>query len=324
MAETLSLANAKISVARTIGGQNDADQIAAAGDAITFALNEWNWRHNWRFLLMDNDQTITLPSTITSSGTTLTTSTTDGFKNVYAGNRIWDVGKTPTATDGTFFSANTTISSKTSNTVIVLNQAVKSAMDGDDPAWTDGRIAIIAGQSVYNLPHPMKRPYTARLISHNRALVYDEMRTIDRSVRNIETQGAVTHYTMYGDKTQAAQGFSSSSLVDRAGWIKLMAVPDYSASNELLLRYYRPINVAATTIDLPERYIYSMLNLAKYYYLVDKDAESARTQEHKQRGEASLRQAIADDVGIEDRDVVLVSQMDYGQAYGSVLDPWNG
>jgi hypothetical protein len=322
MAETLTLADAKISVARTIGGQNDADQIAAAGDAITFALNEMNWRHNWRFLLMDNDQTIQTTASVDSSSTTLTAGT-DQFKNFYVGNRIWDYGGDPD-TDGTYLYAGTTITDKSDNATITVSQAPASVMT-DQQVESDGRIAMISGQSVYRLPHPMKRPYTARLISKNRSLQYEEMRRIDSISRTIETTGETTHYTMYGDVTQAAQGFSAASLDDRAGWIKLYRTPNYSASNELLVRYYRPINVAATTIDLPERYIYPMLILAKYYYLVDKDAESARTQEHKQRSEMALRQAIADDVGIEDREVALVAQMRYGQSRGAIdvpVDPW--
>ena len=333
MAETLTYANAKINVARTIGGQNDADQIAAAGDAINFAIDEWNWRHNWRYLLMDNDQKIRITGiTSSGSGNRTLTAGTDEWKNAYAGNRIWDVDGDPT-TDGTIFTAGTKIASKTTNSVIVVDTDLKIAMDGDagtittplDDAYTDGRIPIIAGQSVYRITHPMKRPYTARLVSKNQALIYDEMRSIDRTIRDIETQGSVTHYTMYADTNIDAQGFSSASLDDRAGWIKLMRVPDYTASNELLLRYYRPISFPSGTgvsLDIPNHYIRSLLILAKYYYLVDKDAESARTQEHKQRAEMALRQCIADDVGVEDRDTVLVSQMDYGQAYGSDIDSW--
>jgi hypothetical protein len=327
---TMTFANAKIQVARTIGGHNDADQLAAAGDAIAFAIDEWNWRHNWRYLLQDNNEAITLASTITSSGTgnkTLTTSTTDGFKNVYVGNRIWDINGDPDTT-GTFFAAGTKIASKDAtnpNTVITVDTNLESAMDSDDGAETDGRIGIVAGTSVYRLPHPAKRPYSARLMSRNRNLIHKELREIDRVSRTIDEQGLTTHYSLYTDGTYLA-----TSLDDRAGWIKLYRTPDYNAANELLLRYYRPIGTPSAdgnTLDVPERYIRALLNLAKYYYLVDKDAEAARTQEHKQRAEMAIKACIADDVGSEDREVALIPQTRYGQSYGSTdvpIDPWYG
>ena len=50
----VTYSQAKIIVARTIGGANDPDQIAAAGDAIAVAISEWNLRQKWNFLLVDN------------------------------------------------------------------------------------------------------------------------------------------------------------------------------------------------------------------------------------------------------------------------------
>lgn len=325
---TMTFGDAKIQVARTIGGHNDADQLAAAGDAIQFAIDEWNWRHNWRYLLQDNNEAFTVPGILSSeAGNRTLTAATDGFKNAYVNSRIYDVGGDPD-TNGTFFNAGTTIATKTSNTEVIVNQDLASAMSGvagTDDAAVDGRIPIRSGVSLYRLPHPAKRPYGARLMSLNRALIYREMREIDRVSRLIDEQGLTTHYALYTDGTYLA-----TSLDDRAGWIKLYRTPDYSAANELLVRYYRPINNPSAdgdTLDVPERYIRALLNLSKYYYLVDKDAEAARTQEHKQRAEMAIKQCIADDVGVEDRETVLVSRMDYGQSYGSIdipNDPWYG
>lgn len=237
--------SAKVWVARSIGGQNDPDQLNAAGDAIKETIQEWNLRRNWNFLLTDNST---------------------------------------------------------------------------DP------IDIVQGQELYALPAAIKEPHTARLLSLNRTLVYVLQRDIDRVVRSQTTEGYPSHYTLYNGATP----FSSMTLETQVGFVKLLPVPAYSQVDDLLLRYYRNIAdpvIDADLIDCPDRFLFALLARAKYYYLVNKDAESARTQHLLEQSERLWREVVADDEGQEDRDVRLISQMEYGAAFGphsAAQDWWEG
>lgn len=228
---------AKVWVARTIGGQNDPDQLAAAGDAIKEAIQEWNLRRNWNFLLMDNS---------------------------------------------------------------------------DDP------IDVEAGTELYTLPSTIREPHSARLLSQNRTLSYVIQRDVDRAVRSQSTQGIPTHYTLYNGSTP----FSADTLENQVGWVKLIPIPSYSSLDELLIRYYRTIrdpNIDSDTIDVPDRFLFALLARAKYYYMVNKDAESARTQHLWDQSERLWMQVVADDEGQEDRDVRFIPQMEHGAAFGPDL-----
>lgn len=229
---------AKIYVARTIGGQNDADQLAAAGDAIKEALEEWNLRRNWNYLLMDNS---------------------------------------------------------------------------DDP------IDIVAGTSTYDLPTTVKEPYTCRLLSKTRALQWVDQRYVDRVIRDQSLQDIPSHYTLFNGAT----AFEASSAMDtQIGRLKLFPTPGYSASAELLVRYYRLIQSPSSDlvyIDVPDRYLFAALARAKYYFMVNKDAESARTAHHDQVSETLFRKVQADDENQEERDVRLHPQVETGTAFGPDL-----
>ena len=51
---SMSLSDAKTHIARVIGGQNDANVLALAADAIKATAAKWDNRHDWAFLLKDN------------------------------------------------------------------------------------------------------------------------------------------------------------------------------------------------------------------------------------------------------------------------------
>jgi hypothetical protein len=117
------------------------------------------------------------------------------------------------------------------------------------------------------------------------------------------------------------------TLETQVGFVKLLPVPAYSQVDDLLLRYYRNIAdpvIDADLIDCPDRFLFALLARAKYYYLVNKDAESARTQHLLEQSERLWREVVSDDEGQEDRDVRLISQMEYGAAFGpdSTIHAW--
>lgn len=234
----VSFAQGKVIVARTIGGANDPDQLLAAGDAIQVAIQEWNIRDKFNFLLRDN---------------------------------------------------------------------------------SDNEIDVDASISTYALPANLREVYSVRLVSQKRALIYINQRDVDRIVRDQSATGTPSHYTLFRGSTD----FAPDSLAEQQLMLKLIPTPNYTAVDELLVRYYRLIAspaVDADNLDVPDRYVYAFLTMAKYYFLVDKDAESARTEEHKQRAEYLFALVQRDDQEYQDEDLALTPQVDYGQAWGP--DTW--
>lgn len=232
-----TLATAKIYVARTIGGQNDLDQLAAAGDAIKEAIEDWNLRRNWNYLLMDN---------------------------------------------------------------------------------SDAPIDIVAGTHTYDLQSTVKDQYTARLMSKTRTLQWVDMRHYDQIVRDVTQQSIPSHYTIFN----ASTAFNASAVSTQVGRVRLLPTPSYTQNDELLVRYYRLIESPSTDftyIDVPDRYLFALLARSKYYFMVNKDAESARTVHHDQISHELYKKCETEDEGYEDREVVLKPQTSYGQAFGPMI-----
>lgn len=232
----VTFASAKIIVARTIGGANDADQLTIAGNAINQAIEEWNLRQKWNFLLIDNSLS---------------------------------------------------------------------------------PIAIAAGQQNYQLPTALREPYDARLIVTNkRSLQYIEQRDIDRVIRDQTVTGVPVYYNLF----RGSNDFAAGTPASQAGWIRLYPTPNYNQAGDLYVKYYRTISQPALDtdyVDMPDRYIYSLLTMAKYYFLVDKDAESARTDHHRQMADKLFAECERDDQEYQDDDLALKAQVEYGHAWGA-------
>src|SRR3990172_9517814 len=81
---SITYTNAQTAVARSLGNAGDADQISAAGDAIKAAIQEWNLRHDWRFLLMDTYGGFSVAG-CTGAGAQAVVTTTNSFSGVNPG-----------------------------------------------------------------------------------------------------------------------------------------------------------------------------------------------------------------------------------------------
>lgn len=233
----LTYAQGKVIVARTIGGSFDIDQLNAAGDAILMAIQEWNLRQKWNYLLTDTAPT---------------------------------------------------------------------------------NINFIAGTATYQLPSTIREPYDARLItSQKRQLQYVEQRDLDRVVYDQTLRGVPYYYNLF----RGNNAFDASDPDSQAGFIRVWPIPNYtttSTTGELYVKYYRVIaepTADVDTLDVPDRYVRALLTMAKYYYLVDKDAESARTEHHRAMSEQLFRWAERDDQEIQDDDLSLQAQIDYKSSW---------
>jgi len=299
--------NAKTYIARALSGSSDTDRLAQAQDALFAALQEWNIRNDWSFLLMDTSNGFSVAACTQTLGNTLTTATADGFAAV-------NVGQTAVgATIGTV-----TVTAIVSTTVVTVSGG---ANNGPETLVFSADIPVRATFDTYNLPSPVKRPYSARLLINNKRLEFRDQRRIDRMFSNLSVGGEPGLYNVFNTAS-----FSTST---QNGKVRLFPIP--SSAETLRVRYHRPIaetNSDALNLDVPDRYVYALLELGRYNYLKDLDSENPRTGEAKERAEHLLRRAIWDDTqGSADNDILLIPHVDHGQfrqidSSDAILEGW--
>jgi hypothetical protein len=78
---------------------------------------------------------------------------------------------------------------------------------------------------------------------------------------------------------------------------KIQFGPGVPAANDTaLLRYYRPLDASAATVDVPTRYLYTFLDKARVHFLRSKNATDSRLPMLHQLAEEGVRRAISFDL----------------------------
>jgi len=298
----ITYTNAQTAVARILGASGDSVQLAAAADSILEAIQEWNIRHDFSFLLMDTSNGFSVALCAGAGAQpVVTTTTVNGFAGA-------NVGQTVT---GTNIPASTTILTVDSTTQITLSANLSGTVGATVTFSAD--IPVISGTDTYNLPSPIGRPYSARLLTNEDTLIYKEQREIDRAFQTQTASGSPIYYNLFNT--------TSFTVGRQNGRIRLFPPPGHA--DTLRVRYYRPIAEPAAgsdNLDVLDQYVYALLALAKYFFLRDHDAESTRLQELKERAELQFRQVVArDEQRTEDNDMALSPQMDH--ALRLLVDP---
>lgn len=302
-----TFANAKIEVARTIGGQNDADELLAAGIAINKAIRLWSREHLWEFLRLDNLLDFSV-ATITSSGagdTILTTTIPNGFANVYVGTTV--KGHADVV-------AGTKVASKTSNTVIVVDTNLTAPIVAQSLTFT-GPIPVRVDVSDYDLPYRIIKPSYARLQTADRTLEYWRSRYINR-ITEPESDGV----GVFGYTFQPIQGQADAQGILPLPTTKIRLYSDPIEADLLVFEAFRSIQIflndlsvndEARPLDVPEEFEDDLLECATYFYQNNKDSEVARTQDKKQNAMYFLRRAIVRDMGILDEEERFIPTDEY-------------
>lgn len=291
---SLSLANADIYISRIVGGANDTNVRAMARDALGATMEEWMHRNTWKFLLLDTSNSFAVVSSATSGDPTLTTAVTNGFKNVL-------VGMTVTGTD---IPASTTVSSITSNTSLELSANPTGNIVAASITF-GGTIPIIDGTASYTLPARFWKPHSCRLTSASkRPLAYITQYDYDAVSWDQSVEGYVGAYTVYTDDSFDASGTQQSK-------IKFIRVP--SQNDVALLRYYRMLEITTDPVDVPDGFLYTLLDCARVRLLETKNATDNRIPVLKGDAEIRLRRAIA-----TDRDEGGQDQMDTFHTPGEI------
>jgi hypothetical protein len=305
----MTLTNAKIVVARSLGGQNDQDELRAAGEAINRAINTWN-RNTWDFLRLDNLNTFTVASLTTLGSNVLvlpTGVTFPNFANVYKG----------TTVSGTGIPAGTTVLAKVSNSQLTLS-ALATASNDPITLTFSGPIPIWSGQSDYALPYLVKEPSYARLTS-GVTLTYARSRFVNR------VSDPTADFGQWGYMIEPLQGIPDAAniLPLPTSVLRLVSTPTGATTtfvDTLVLEYFREIqkflndvSVAdeARTLDVPDIYVDALLQLAEYHYMANKDSEIVRTGDRKQSALAALKECIDDDSGQVDDDMLFIPEVDW-------------
>jgi len=295
---SITFANAKIYVARALGAEGSTTQLAAAADAIAAAIEEWNLRRDWRWLLMDTRDGFSVAScTIAGDGVSVSTSTSNGFAGVNQG----------VVVTGTGIPASTTVSTAVALTTTTFTLS-GAATPGTITMTFAGDIPVRVGIAKYSMPTPFKRPYRARLLTNERTLEWKDQFEIDALFQNQSPGSTSVYYNIFNP--------SNFTVGSQNGVFSLFPTP--SQTDTARVRYYRPIGQPVQTTDLidsPDRYVYALLEMARYQYLKNHDSEISRLDQTLQKAEQLLSYCIADDEGETlDRSPGLVAQVDHGFA----------
>jgi len=199
--------------------------------------------------------------------------------------------------------------------VTVAKTAVKDALrdfdtrnDWDYKLVTLADMAVVGGTGTYDLvvtgggTRP-KKIHSARLKNNLRTLYYARQREWDRAVWNQESNEIPSHYT----DIQSANGNLS---------IKFLPTPSQGETAQI--RIYEHIVIPANdgdNLDILDRYIPAILSLARYYFIIDRDAEDVRATTYHQKAEQLIQSAIESDVGKPDEDIHFTPTSEWGSGY---------
>lgn len=274
---SMSLALADQFIAKVIGGQNDTNKKAQARHALGSAMEDFQIANDWSFLIVDTSQSFTVVSSASGTTTNLTTAVSNGFQNVLVGMAVTHAN----------IPAGTTVSAKAAdNLSLTLSQATTGGISAADVTF-GGTIPIIAGTDSYTLPSTFWKPMSCRLISNTQTLLkYVTPRELDMLTYDPTTQGAISYYTIYSGAIFDASGTQQQK-------IKFARVP--MAADVALLKYYRPFNLAADPVDIPDEYLYSLLMRARFLLLLTENANDERLGAYKMISEQRLKALVGKD-----------------------------
>lgn len=291
--------NAKIYIARVIGGAKNPDSLAMAEEALLRAFNEWQNEKDWEFLLRDNLNTFTVDSCVTTiSSTSVSAPSTGAFDGVNQGITV----------TGTGIAANTTISSYTRNadgTVASITLSAAATASGTVTLTFGGTIPVIAGTQDYNLPTDFYRHYGLRFTSTLKwPLKFVRPRDWNLMTLDQTQQSSPGLFTIYNDRSISKQN---------KGTYRLRLYPIPEAADVLRLEYYRKFDSLADPLDMDGTFLYKFLDYCRFLLIGTKRGFDDPSLLFK-NVEDGLNKAKAKDEDIgEEYEVRMKSQMESSQ-----------
>lgn len=308
----MTLTDAKTYVAKIIAGQNDANILSAAGEAITATYNKWGSLRDWTFLLRDTSESTSIASCVVAGdGITVTNATTGAMNAVNIGQTVTGYSGGPADPVATPVLVDSLTEGSSGVTAFVLSIAVTP---GTYTLTFSADIPVNASQQRYNLPLDFSKPYSARLLTLRTPLTYVKKREINRKVFDHTSTGLPEAYTTF-----RPHPFNASSQHTH---LDLFRIP--SADDTLRLLYYRVFDTSATTLDIPDSYLYDFLDDARVRLLKSKAENDPRLAPLMAETQLALARIVEDDeVETEDEDLRLMSQMEVGANRRAIYhDDW--
>lgn len=262
---SLTLVNAKLYVARVMGGGSSQESIDAAAEAILRGYQDWQAQKSWRFLLKDTGQT-TVVTGVNAVGAAATVSppSVGAFDFVNLGQEVTIAAGTATLAAGTTV---TVITKGTDGVVtqITLSNVFGGTTNANATLTFSANIPITAGVNEYNLPLDFNTAVTARFIDVNkRTLVWRHQEYWDRIQSDQTVRGLPQEFTTYNRFSELSQNFGETLL-------KFDYIPD--AADTMMLRYFRKFNSTGTNIDMPDEILYKFLDYCRSLLLEAKRAQ---------------------------------------------------
>jgi hypothetical protein len=292
----MTRANAKIYIARVLGGARGSDPLAMAEEALLRGFSDWSAEKDWEFLLKDMSLGFTVASCAINDSVTVSAPSTGAFDGVNSGITV----------TGTGVPADTTVSSYTRGSDGTISSiTLSAATTGGSQSVTltfGGNIPIVQGVQDYNLPSDFKSPYGARLITNLKwPLTFIRPREWNRLTYEQTTQSSPTLYTVFNP---------ISALTQDKGTYRLRILPISAQSDTLKFEYYRRFNETADPIDIPDEYLYQFLDYCAGLLLLRKrsfDNPELAIQDAMKSFEKVKQN---DQEPTEDEDIGLISSMD--------------
>jgi hypothetical protein len=318
---SMTRVNARIYVARVLGGAANGAVIDMADEAIENTYTDWQNSKFWTFLLRDTSSTTAVSATATKSSAVVAAPSTGAFDFVNIGQTVTYSGALGT------LAASTTVLSYTRGTDgVITSITLSNALGGGSYTTETGTftfsadIPLVSGTSDYNLPLDFSGYYTARLIDSTGPkewLKYIEQRHWDKITSDQSLTGVPEGYTTYNPISEGTQNFGTSRM-------RVFKTPD--SSNYLVrVRYFRMFNTSSAYIDVPNQYLYQFLNYARTVLLATKRAQDDPTAYSQQVMTAfgTVQQTDEQPNDDDDGDSRLKSPYEAGDSRGPIVGNGN-
>jgi len=294
---SITRANAKIYIARILGGAKNQDILAMAEEALLRGFNDWQTEKDWEFLLKDNTGSFTVETVVLANGVALISApVASAFDGVNVGITV----------SGSGIPANTTVSSYTRNAdgsiATITLSAAPSSPTSPATLTFGGTLPIVAGTSDYNLPTDFHKHYGIRLYSAvHRELTFIRPRDWNRTTINHETNGTVEGFTIYN---------ANSAGTQNKGTYRLRTYRTPTSADIALLQYYRRFDSLADPIDMDGQYLYKFLDYCRGLALNAKRAFDDPTTFFSDTINSLQKAKSSDEEVTEDEEIRMKSQME--------------
>ena len=174
-------------------------------------------------------------------------------------------------------------------------------------------ISLVAGTTDYDLPSDFNQVHSVRIEGENDYA----LRAYPRSLRNRMQDGEDTDFS--GPPT-TYDIFNLGQLQQISVW----PAPNTGTTDVIKISYYKLISDPVSDsdiIDVPKKYAWGVLYLAKVIMLMDHDPESPRIGGWAQKAERIFRQARADDQSWPDADLGFIPNAVHNRQVYPIDDP---